>query len=284
MKIAIRYSAVYQYEEKVSLSPHLARIFPRHDLFIHVDRTSFSTIAKADVQYRQDLFGNLIAYCFYPQAHDRLTFDLELDLTIEPKNAFHFLIDSHALSLPFQYRAEEREVLSPFLKTSPDAIQLPQPLLQGSARPTVETLVNLCHWLRENIEYERRDEGEAYDPATLLDRMKGSCRDFAVLMAEVLRQNGVAARLTSGFLLGGSEDGEFQNAENAMHAWVEAYLPGAGWIGLDPTNGVFCDHHFIPTAAGISTADIAPILGHYYGKKVVASTLESNLTVKELAL
>jgi transglutaminase-like putative cysteine protease len=93
----------------------------------------------------------------------------------------------------------------------------------------------------------------------------------------MLRQAGIACRLTSGFLCAYGKSEKNPWSENALHAWVEVFLSGAGWIGLDPTNGVFCDHHFIPTAVGIDMADIAPVAGLYFGP--VKSRFESELEV-----
>ena len=282
MKLAIRYSAIYQYEEPASFSPHLARIFPRPDVSLHPDRTLFTTHAGADVQYRRDLFDNLIARCFFPDKLDRLEFGLELDLSLKEKNPFHFLLDSHVLQLPFEYLPGEIRTLAPSLATDGEPCALPAELSRtASARPTVETLTAMNTWLHENIAYERRDEGDPYPPAETLRRQKASCRDSAVLFAAVLREHGVAARLASGFLWEDDSPDSPRHAENALHAWVEAYLPGAGWVGFDPTNGVLCDHHFLAAAVGLTPADIAPVAGHYYGKKNIPSTLETTLTIKE---
>jgi len=282
MKVAVRYQANFQYEEPVGLSPHIFRIFPRRDMVVQVDRSEFHTHASADVQQRQDLFDNLVAACFYPGPLDRLEFHLTLDLTLTPRNPFHFLLDSHAMELPFHYQAREAEVLAPYLAPRAVGIAWPGALQPPtSPRPTVDTLVALNRWLHENVAYERREEGDPLPVEQTLRESKGSCRDFAVLMAEILRAHGVAARLASGFLW---EDGlphEERRADNALHAWVEGYLPGAGWVGMDPTNGVFCDHHFLPTAIGLSPSDIAPITGHYFGKKTIASTLETTLSIGE---
>ena len=109
----------------------------------------------------------------------------------------------------------------------------------------------------------------------------GSCRDFGPFFADILRRNGVAARLASGFVWEGDKALEERRAESALHAWVEAFLPGAGWIGLDPTNGVFCDHHFVTTAVGLNHADISPVAGTYYGKKPIASSLSAQLQVQK---
>ena len=280
MRLSIRYEAVYSYGEPVSLSPHLVRIFPRTDLFVKVEKTIFTTNESADVQWRRDLFDNLIAYCFFPKSGKSLPFHLELDLEVRERNPFHFLLDSRGLHIPCEYSGHERKLLAAFLETGP-AFSLPAPLAPEGSRPTVETLVALTRWIHENLDYERRDEGEPFPPEETLRRRRGSCRDLGPFFAEVLRQNGVAARLASGFVWEGDKPHGERRAESSLHAWVEAFLPGAGWIGLDPTNGVFCDHHFVTTAVGLSHADISPVAGTYYGKNPVAGTLTASLEIQK---
>ena len=114
MKINIRYSAHFQYAEKASFSPHRARLFPRRDLSTRIERIAFSTDPSADVQYSRDLFDNLTATCVYPGRLDQLDFDLEIDAVLQELNPFHFLLDSHAMDLPFEYLPAETEVLGPF--------------------------------------------------------------------------------------------------------------------------------------------------------------------------
>lgn len=279
MNLSIRYEANYAYEATASLSPHLVRIFPRTDLFVKIGKTNFSTHPSGDVQWRRDLFDNLIACCFYPESLRDLPFRLDLDLEIQERNPFHFLLDSRGLTIPCGYSDDEKRLLAAFLEPGP-SLPLPSPLAPEAPRPTVETLVTFTRWIHENLEYERRDEGDPFAPAETLERGAGSCRDLGPLLAEVLRQNGVAARLASGFVWEGDKDASDRRAESALHAWVEAYLPGAGWIGMDPTNGVFCDHHFVTTAVGLRHGDISPVAGTYYGKKTIASTLTTRLEVK----
>lgn len=279
MRISVRYTARFQYAHQASFSPHRVRLFPRHDLFINIERIAFSTHASANVQYRHDLFDNLTATCVYPHALDVLDFELEFDASLQAWDPFHFLLDSHAMRLPFDYRPEESLVLAPFRRAQFKIGALPAALAPGSPRPTVEAIVAMNSWLHENIAYERREEGDAFAPKVTLKRQMGSCRDFAVLLAEVLRVHGLAARLASGYLWEDESRSGPEHAQNAFHAWVETYLPGAGWVGLDPTNGILCEHHFLATAVGLSSSDIAPIAGHYYGKAKIASVLETGLTI-----
>lgn len=282
MKLAVHFSAHYGYEERASFSPHIARILPRRDLFVKPSNVDFRTDTTADVQYRLDLFDNLIAYCFFPEMLTDLDFQLRLELEIQPKNPFHFLLEARASNIPIQYSDDESLVLSPYLASALDPAILPPPLKPEKSRPTIEALMTMAMWLHENMTYERRDEGAAYATTQTLEGGRGSCRDFSVAFADVLRVNGVAARLVSGYLWENDDPDSPRRAENAMHAWTEAFLPGAGWVGIDPTNGVFCDHHFIPTAVGITPEQISPISGNYYGEKVIKSTMESSLSISEI--
>lgn len=281
MILEIDYSATYAYEKPVSLSPHLARVLPRTDLFVKVEKRHFESHPTADVQFRRDLFDNLVASCFFPEVVSELPVRLSLVLEVAERNPFHFLLESRALQVPCAYTEAERTLLGPLLAPSDPSLALPFPLAPGAARPTVETLVTMNTWLHENIGYERREEGAAFPPSETLRRGSGACRDTALLFAEVLRRNGVAARLASGFVWEGDRDPSERRAESAMHAWLEAYLPGAGWIGLDPTNGVFCDHHFVTTAVGWTPDDVSPVAGTYFGRASIASTLTTSLEIRK---
>jgi transglutaminase superfamily protein len=282
VRISVCYSAQFEYAQDASFSPHRVRLFPRHVPFVNLERIAFSTHPSADVQYRHDLFDNLTATCVYPDPLNALEFKLEFDASIHAWDPFKFLLDSHALKLPFEYRPEEAALLAPFRRKRFRTGALPATLTPSSPRPTVEAIVDMNSWLHENIEYERREKGDALAPRTTLERQKGSCRDFAVLLAEVLRTHGLAVRLASGYLWEDRSEPGLEHAQNAFHAWVETYLPGAGWVGLDPTNGILCEHHFLATAVGLSADDIAPIVGHYYGKETIASVLTTSLEIAML--
>ena len=154
------------------------------------------------------------------------------------------------------------------------------PPTSRNRRNTVTTLVELNKRLHECIGYERREEGAALSPAETLRLGRGACRDVTVLLAEILRQMGFAARLTSGYLR--ESDAETRRAEGSLHAWTEVFLPGAGWVGLDATNGVFCNHNFIGAAVGLTPADITPISGVYFHKKRIPAQMTSRLELINL--
>lgn len=278
MKVNIEYRTQYLYDEEVGFSAHIVRLFPRVDRFRKVDRVRFDTNAGADVQYRRDLFDNDIASCTYKGSTRNLQFILELDLTLEEVNPFHFLLAPHAMDFPFTYTPAERAILAPFLQKE-DATELELPFwkVPPAPTPTVEALVSLNAAIHDNLRYMRREEGAAWRPNETLHNGAGACRDLALLLVEFLRSNNTAARLASGYLCEFSS--QERRAEGALHAWVEAYLPGAGWVGLDPTNGTFCNHHHIPAAVGYATADVTPISGNYYSHHHVQAHMDSALAI-----
>lgn len=276
VKIGIHYQTQYAYAELVSFSTHVFRLFPKSDRHVSVRRLAFQTNADARVSYRRDLFDNEIASSFYPEKSALLQAALQIELELTPRNAFSFLLDSHALDLPFQYTPQEVHALSPYLQNRP-APPLPFWEPPTGPQPTVETLVALNSALHDHLTYERRDEGAAYTPEETLRLGRGACRDFAVLLAEVSRGLGLAARLASGYLceFGSAE----KRAEGALHAWTEIYLPGAGWVGFDPTNGYLCNHHHITAAVGFTPEDISPILGRYFHSTHVPAMMTATLQI-----
>jgi len=276
LKVGIHYQTQYAYAEPVSFSRHLFRLFPKSDRYLSVRRLAFQTNADATVNYRRDLFDNEVASCFYPEKSALLQAGLEIELELTPRNAFGFLLDPHAFDVPFAYTAQEAHALAPYLQAGPAPVL---PFWQAPARPqpTIETLVALNEALHDNLAYERRDEGAAYSPEETLRYGRGSCRDFSVLLAEVARGLGLAARLASGYLC---EFGEAEKrAEGALHAWTELYLPGAGWVGFDPTNGYLCNHHHITAAVGFTPEDISPILGKYFHPTSVSANMTASLHI-----
>lgn len=281
MKLGVRYETAYRYAAPVNFSTHEIRLFPRMDVFTQVHRLKFETNAGAKVRFGRDVFDNCVAACSFPDSAGELRFQLELDLALETRNPFDFLLRTEAASMPFSYSADLRRVLAPFRqKEAGPPLEIPGWKFprRGAPRPTVTVLVDLDERLHECVGYERREEGSALSPAETLRLGRGACRDVALLLAAVLRQHGLAARLTSGYL----REAEARRAEGSLHAWTEVYLPGAGWVGMDATNGIFCNHNFIAAAVGIKPADVTPIDGSFYPRQPTAPQMTSRLELVSL--
>ncbi len=283
MKLGLRYQTTYCYEEPVGFSPHDVRLFPRSDRFSRVRRFDFSTTPKATIRYWRDVFENTVASCYFPERSKELTFRLAINLDLDEKDPFHFILEPDAVELPFEYDERTKALLAFYRdRRSKGELSVPgwQAPTSKKRRGTVETLVEINKRLHECIGYERREEGEALSPAETLRRGRGACRDVSVLLAEMLRQMGLAARLTSGYLR--ESDSETKRAEGSLHAWTEVFLPGAGWIGMDATNGVLANHNFIAAAVGLTPADITPISGAYCHPRRVATEMTSKLQLLNL--
>jgi len=275
MKVRIAYQTQYAYAEAVSFSTHVFRLFPKPGRSVLVRSLAFQTNPGASVRMQRDLFDNEVASCFYPGKSALLAASLAMELEVTERNAFDFLVAPHAEELPFAYTAREAEVLAPYLGGT--VLALPFWKAPAGPQPTVETLVGLNEALHTELAYERREEGAAYAPEETLRLGRGSCRDFAVLLAEVARGLGLAARLASGYLC---EFGDTEKvAEGSLHAWTELYLPGAGWLGFDPTNGYLCNHHHLTAAVGLTPEDITPIAGRYFADHTVPDTMTASLQV-----
>lgn len=277
MNLGIKYRAEYLYEAKVSLSPHIVRLFPRDALQARVRSFRFATNAGGSVNWRHDLFDNVVAQCFYPREDERLVYTLDAEIAVEERNPFGFLLDTRAMQWPVDYNAHEQEILAPFLRA--EQIESPAALRPMSGSETVGALVAMNQWIHANIAYERRDEGDPHPPAETLRLRRGACRDTALLLAVALRAQGLAARLVSGYLWESVSDPSERRADGALHAWTEVFLPGAGWVGMDPSNGVLADHHYLAAAVGITPDDIAPVTGLYFGDRKVPHRLETSLKI-----
>jgi len=283
MKLGIRYETTYRYGKEVGFSTHDVRLFPRSGRYARVRSFDFKTKPGATVRFSRDVFDNIVAVCFFPERATELQLQLAIALELEEKDPFHFLLENSAIDLPFAYEPSLLAILAAYRerRTSGD-LDLPgwQLPTREERQPTVATLVALNKAIHDSIGYERRAEGAAREPLETLRMRRGACRDVAVLLAEILRQMGLAARLVSGYLR--ETETVSRRAEGSLHAWTEAFLPGAGWIGMDATNGVFSNHNFISAAVGLTPADITPISGSYYHRDTIPSGMTSRLELINL--
>jgi hypothetical protein len=293
MIIQIHHTTRYDYEGPVSFSDHQLRVCPRSDHALKWIDFTVKTQPQSNQRWLRDVYNNPVWVCnFGLQESQELVFEVALKVEIARENPFNFILDPHGLSYPLKYQAIEREALKPYIEhaVAGSAAVLDwfyQAVPSPVTHPEIVTFISdLNQALRRDIRYVRREEEGVQSPDETLKLRAGSCRDMAWLMIAVCRQLGLAARFVSGYLyVPEPEEGEnsaqamINRAAGSMHAWVEIYLPGAGWKGFDPTNGILADSLFIPCAVALDPIGAAPTVGRYFAKKEIPSKMDFTLSI-----
>jgi uncharacterized protein (DUF2126 family)/transglutaminase-like putative cysteine protease len=264
IQVALEHRTEYRYEKAVSLGPQVIQLRPTPHC--HTPILSYSLdITPADniLNWQLDAHANYLARVLFPSKTPEFIVSVELVADLTPVNPFAFFLEPGYENYPFRYSPELARDLAPFLAPGP-AGPLLRDFLAGVSREqqgTVSFLVALNKRVRDEIGYVTRLEHGVQTPEQTLALATGSCRDSAWLLAEIFRHLGIASRFVSGYLIQlASPDGVAKDMAD-LHAWTEVFLPGAGWIGMDPTSGLFAAEGHIPLVCTPSAAQAAPIGG-----------------------
>ncbi len=290
IRVALRHTTRYRYDRPVLLSPQTVRLRPAPHTRTPV--LSFSlrvTPAQHFLNWQQDPQGNHLARVVFPERTRELVVDVDLTAQLVVVNPFDFFLEPEAEETPFAYEPGLTHELAPFLVVEPMGPRLRTWIDRLDRRPrrTIDFLVDLNQRLQREIEYVIRMEPGVQSCEETLERGRGSCRDTAWLMVQVLRNLGIAARFASGYLIQLRPDVEALDGPSGathdftdLHAWAEAYLPGAGWIGFDPTSGLLAGEGHIPLACAPDPTSAAPITGMVEDCEV---EFDVTMTVERLA-
>ena len=271
IRVALTHTTSYQYDRLVTLSPQLIRLRPAPHCRTPILSYSLKVQPHEHFEnWQQDPQGNFQARCVFPNMTRCLQVQVDLVAEMTVINPFEFFVETYADLLPFEYEPWLARELRPFLEQEPAGPRLRSWLagIDRSPRKSVDFLVDLNRHLQQQIKYIIRLEPGVQTCEETLTKASGSCRDSAWLLVQILRHLGLAARFVSGYLIQlvpdvkplegpAGTDKDFTD----LHAWTEVYLPGAGWIGLDPTSGLFAGEGHIPLACTSEPATAAPISG-----------------------
>ncbi len=290
IRVALTHETTYGFDRAVSLSPHEIRLRPAPHCRTPINSYSLTVAPKHFINWQQDPFGNWVARLVFPDKATELkvTVDLVADMTVI--NPFDFFVEKYAESFPFEYPDALRKELQPFLET-----EEPGPLLSGwlaafrrevltGKLAIVDMLVAVNSRLQGNIGYIVRMEPGIQACDETLSLRRGSCRDSAWLLVQIFRHLGLAARFASGYLIQLTADVKALDGPQGpvrdftdLHAWTEVYIPGAGWVGLDPTSGLFAGEGHIPLACTAAPSSAAPVIG-FTDKSEVRFGFHMNVT------
>ncbi|NND97468.1 MAG: transglutaminase family protein [Pirellulaceae bacterium] len=269
--VSIEHRTCYKYDRPIRLSPHVLRLRPAphartpvHDYRLKIEPPEHK------IYWQQDPFGNQIARVVFPEAMTEFVVDVQLVAEMTVINPFDFFVEEYAEKYPFDYDASLRHELAPYFERLENGPLLTQWLegVDHSQRRIVDFLVYVNQRLQHDIGYNIRLAPGIQTCEETLQLGKGSCRDTGWLLVQILRHVGLAARFVSGYLVQLKPDEESLDGPSGtdhdftdLHAWAEVYIPGAGWIGLDPTSGLFAGEGHIPLACTPDPVSAAPITG-----------------------
>jgi uncharacterized protein (DUF2126 family)/transglutaminase-like putative cysteine protease len=282
IRVALHHVSHYAYDRLVRLAPHVIRLRPAPHCRTKILSYSLKvTPSEQFLNWQQDPFGNWLARLVFPQPLAReLKVEVDLVADLTAINPFDFFIEDAAEKVPFEYPPELKRELIPYLEPAPSGprvAQLVGHLRDNVVRPgrrTIDVLVDINQLIQRTLRYDIRMEPGVFAPEETLERGHGSCRDFAWLMVNVLRQLGFAARFVSGYSIQLRADqlavegpqGVTEDCTD-LHAWTEVFLPGAGFVGFDATSGLACGEGHIPLACTPDPGNAAAITGAYGWEK-----------------
>ena len=269
--VALHHVTHYRYDRAVELGPQIVRLRPAPHSRTRI--LSYALKVQPEqhfINWQQDPQGNYLARLVFPEKTDVLRIEVDLVAEMAVFNPFDFFLEPYAEKIPFSYAPDEKHELSPYLEQLPLSPKFAEYLAGIDRTPvaSIDFLVALNQRVSEDIRYLIRLEPGVQTPEQTLENTSGSCRDSAWLLVQLLRHLGLAARFVSGYLIQLTADVEALDGPSGtdvdftdLHAWCEVYLPGAGWIGLDATSGLFAGEGHIPLACSPEPSSAAPITG-----------------------
>ncbi len=269
--VALKHVTRYKYDRPVALGPQVIRLRPAPHCRTPILSYSLRIEpANHFINWQQDPFANYLARLVFPEKTTEFTVTVDLVAEMAVYNPFDFFLEPHAQTFPFAYDEAQQIELAPYLQAGPATPLLAAYLkdIPRTERATIDFLVELNQRVQRSVSYLIRLEPGVQTPEETLHKASGSCRDSGWLLVELLRHLGLAARFVSGYLIQLAPDEKSLDGPSGtevdftdLHAWCEVYLPGAGWIGLDPTSGLLAGEGHIPLAATPTPGSAAPISG-----------------------
>jgi uncharacterized protein (DUF2126 family) len=268
---ALHHVTHYHYDRRINLGPQILRLRPAPHCPARILSYSLRVLpVKHFINWQQDPQANYLARLVFPETTNEFRIEVDLVAEMAVINPFDFFLEPHAEHVPFEYESWQKNELASYVKREPltPLFQRYLGAIPREPRRCVDFLVDLNAQLARDVKYVIRLEPGVQTPEETLAKGSGSCRDSAWLLVQLLRHLGLAARFVSGYLIQLTADVKSVDGPSGpekdftdLHAWAEVYLPGAGWIGLDPTSGLFAGEGHLPLACTPEPGSASPVTG-----------------------
>jgi transglutaminase-like putative cysteine protease len=284
--LTVRHVTVYEYSQAVRLGEHRMMFRPResHDLRLLSTHLAI-TPEPSSVRWLHDVFDNSLAVAMFDGPASFLRFDSTVTLEHVETLLPDYALEAHARLYPFLYADGELPDLDRGLaRRYPGddvGVWVRQFLRPDGSADGIGPLRSITRAIKEGFRYERRDEKGIQSPSETLQRRSGSCRDFALLMMEASRCLGLAARFVSGYIFVPNADPKGLAGGGATHAWMQVYLPGAGWVDFDPTNNIVGNRSLIRVAVAWDPKQVLPLWGTFVGAASSFLSMSVRVSVTE---
>jgi len=268
--LGIRHKTTYRYRRPVSLGPHRLMLRPRESRDLRLILSDVVVTPAAKMTWAHDVFGNVVASAGFQVMTDTLVIDSVADLELDTIAWPIFDIAASAIFYPFRYSDNDwidlgALAIQQYADPTGRLQKWTRAFVRSNPTDTLSLLKDLNANISSWISYQSRDDEGTQTPLQTLDRGWGSCRDFAVLFAEATRSLGFGARIVSGYLYNPDQYMEGSSDLGSTHAWVEVYVPGAGWVTFDPTNRGVGGFNLIPVAVARDIRQAVPVAGSFVG-------------------
>jgi transglutaminase-like putative cysteine protease len=270
--LTIHHKTEYRYDRPVAFGEHRIMLRPRDGHDLRVLSGNLKIVPEpASLRYIHDVFGNSVAIATFDTRAKTLSFSSTATVEHNPAEEFALTADDPAYFYPFLYDDEELTDLVQFIKPQygdPDgelSMWAREFLDEQGMTPTYNILSGMTHGIRKAFTYRKRHEHGTQHPLDTLQTKSGTCRDYALFMIEALRRLGIAARFVSGYLFIPGDRAHGYVGGGSTHAWVQVYLPSAGWIEFDPTNGIVGTKDLVRVAVARDPRQAIPLHGTYMG-------------------
>jgi len=286
----IRHVTTYRYAKPVTFGTHRAMFLPRRGASARLLGWSATTSLSSKIHWISDARSNCVTVMDFNEQGSELTFTFEVSgIYFGVSGVEAFPLDPRAEEVPVQYTPDEWTDLAGYLRPHAEDADgslaaWAKSFVAGDQDRAVDVLHRMLHIFRESFRYQARDEEGTQPPGETLRLRSGTCRDYAWLMIEALRRLGFASRFVSGYLYDGAVDGGAVGVcgAGATHAWLQVFLPGAGWLDYDPTNQISAGFDLIPVAVARHPGQAIPLAGSWFGEANDYLGMTVNVAVEKI--